>query len=190
MDESTSFSLISWCVSAGGCGVGKSWHKHKCMCVCVSARARSCMQVHEIMGGGDELMGKEVIVKGWCRTVRDQKAFSFIELNDGSLPKGIQIVAESSIASYSEVQKLTTGAAFAVKGTLVESPAKGQKYEIKASEVTQAPTLAATPARSRNPLKLGGVGANETLTCKPDTGAAGGRLQWEGLPAAEEEALA
>jgi len=87
------------------------------------------------MGGGDELMGKEVIVKGWCRTVRDQKAFSFIELNDGSLPKGIQIVAESSIASYSEVQKLTTGAALAVKGTLVESPAKGQKYEIKASEV-------------------------------------------------------
>jgi aspartyl/asparaginyl-tRNA synthetase len=46
-------------------------------------------------------------------------------------------VAESSIASYSEVQRLTTGAAIAVKGTLVQSPAKGQKYEIKASEVKQ-----------------------------------------------------
>ncbi len=46
-------------------------------------------------------------------------------------------MAESSIASYSEVQRLTTGAAIAVKGTLVQSPAKGQKYEIKASEVKQ-----------------------------------------------------
>jgi hypothetical protein len=46
------------------------------------------------MQGGDDLMGKEVTVKGWCRTVRDQKAFSFIELNDGSLPKGIQVAEE------------------------------------------------------------------------------------------------
>ena len=44
------------------------------------------------MEASDDMVGKEVIVKGWCRTVRDQKAFSFIEVNDGSLPKGIQVV--------------------------------------------------------------------------------------------------
>jgi asparaginyl-tRNA synthetase len=99
------------------------------------ALAPGRMKVHEIMKSGDEVLGKEVIVKGWVRTVRDQKAFAFIELNDGSLPKGIQIVAQSDIESFSEVQKLTTGAAIAVKGVLVESQGKGQKYELQASVV-------------------------------------------------------
>lgn len=44
------------------------------------------------MEASDDMVGKEVLVKGWCRTVRDQKAFSFIEVNDGSLPKGIQVL--------------------------------------------------------------------------------------------------
>jgi hypothetical protein len=66
----------------------------------VSCRAALCgdgywrtgaQQVREIMDASQDMLGKEVIVKGWCRTVRDQKAFSFIELNDGSLPKGIQV---------------------------------------------------------------------------------------------------
>ena len=76
-------------------------------CVCVRALCRcysrfligdgrgrgfgEVQQVHEIMGSSEDLLGKEVLVKGWCRTVRDQKAFSFIELNDGSLPSGIQV---------------------------------------------------------------------------------------------------
>ena len=99
------------------------------------ALAPGRIKVHALVNSGEDVVGKEVIVKGWVRTVRDQKAFSFIEVNDGSLPKGIQVVANSDIASYAEVGKLTTGAAIAVKGVVVESPAKGQKYEIKASEV-------------------------------------------------------
>lgn len=52
----------------------------------------------------------------WVRTVRDQKKFSFIEINDGSSLTGIQAVAESDIDSYGEVEKLTTGAAAEVIG--------------------------------------------------------------------------
>jgi len=81
------------------------------------------------------MVGKEVIVKGWVRTVRNQKAFSFIEVNDGSSPKGIQVIAETQIPSYSVVDSLATGSAVAIKGVVVESPGSGQKYEIKASEV-------------------------------------------------------
>jgi asparaginyl-tRNA synthetase len=69
------------------------------------------------------------------RTVRDQKKFSFIEINDGSTLNGIQVVAEADIPSYSEVEKFTTGAAAEVYGTIVQSIGKGQKYEIKASSV-------------------------------------------------------
>ena len=54
-------------------------------------------------------MGKVVVVKGWVRTVRDQKKFAFIEINDGSTLTGIQAVAEAEIDSYSEIAKLSTG---------------------------------------------------------------------------------
>jgi asparaginyl-tRNA synthetase len=67
--------------------------------------------------------------------VRDQKKFSFIEINDGSTLTGIQAVAEAEIDTYSEIEKFTTGAAVEVVGTVVASLGKGQKYEIKASQL-------------------------------------------------------
>ena len=51
---------------------------------------------------------QEVLVKGWVRTRRDAKDFSFIELNDGSCLKNIQIIANNNLANYDEVKKLTT----------------------------------------------------------------------------------
>ncbi len=56
------------------------------------ALAGGRMKVKEIAASTDAILGKEVVVKGWVRTVRSQKAFSFIELNDGSAPKGIQVL--------------------------------------------------------------------------------------------------
>ncbi len=76
-----------------------------------------------------------ITVMGWVRTKRDSKDFSFVELNDGSTPKNIQIIAEGSLKNYEEVKKLTTGASVKVVGALVESPASGQKFEIKAKEI-------------------------------------------------------
>ena len=85
----------------------------------------------------DDHIGKSVIIQGWVRTRRDSKGgFSFIELYDGSKQKGLQVVADSNLTNYEEITKLHTGASLAVKGKIVESPGKGQKYEMQAEEVT------------------------------------------------------
>ena len=77
----------------------------------------------------------DVLVKGWVRTKRSSKDFSFMEVNDGSCLKNIQVVVDSSLENYGDVDRLTTGSAVAVKGRLVESPGKGQKWEIRAGQV-------------------------------------------------------
>ena len=82
-----------------------------------------------------EQASPSVLVKGWIRTLRESKAFSFIELNDGSCLSNIQVIVDSKLDNYSDIVKLSTGAAVAVTGELVESPGKGQKWEIHATEV-------------------------------------------------------
>ncbi len=77
----------------------------------------------------------DVLVKGWVRTKRDSKEFSFMEINDGSCLSNIQAIADKGLINYAEIGTLTTGSSVSVSGTLVESPGKGQKWEIKAKEV-------------------------------------------------------
>ena len=77
-----------------------------------------------------------VTINGWVRTRRDSKAFSFIELNDGSCLRNIQVIADATLANYPEVQKLTTGASISVQGRLVPSQGQGQKWEVQATSVT------------------------------------------------------
>src|SRR3954471_14118731 len=78
-----------------------------------------------------------VTVRGWVRTRRDSKAgLSFVHVSDGSAFHPVQVVAQASLANYaSEVQKLTAGCAVEATGTIVPSPAKGQPFEMQASEV-------------------------------------------------------
>jgi asparaginyl-tRNA synthetase len=76
-----------------------------------------------------------VLIKGWIRTQRQSKDFSFIELNDGSCLANIQVIVDNDINSYQEIVKLTTGAAISVNGELVESLGKGQKWEVRASTI-------------------------------------------------------
>jgi asparaginyl-tRNA synthetase len=76
-----------------------------------------------------------VLIKGWVRTRRDSKGFSFIEVNDGSSLKNIQVVADEKLPNYEDIKKLTTGSALAVSGKLVESRGGGQKWEIQADGV-------------------------------------------------------
>ncbi len=84
--------------------------------------------------------GENVIVRGWVRTRRDSKAgFSFIHLHDGSCFHPVQIVAENHLPNYeSEILRLTSGCSISVTGTVVPSPAKGQAFEVKASEIVVA----------------------------------------------------
>lgn len=78
-----------------------------------------------------------ILVNGWVRTRRDAKSFSFIELNDGSCLKNLQVIADAGLPNYATVvQHLTTGAAVAVRGQLVPSKGAGQAWEVTATEVT------------------------------------------------------
>ena len=76
-----------------------------------------------------------VEVQGWVRTRRDSKDFSFIELNDGSTLRNLQIIARNSLPNYADIQKLTTGASIRVSGALVPSQGKGQKWELVAARI-------------------------------------------------------
>ena len=83
-----------------------------------------------------EYANKEVTLGGWIRTMRVSKNFGFIELNDGSFFKNIQIVFEAEkLSNYEEISKQNVGAALIVKGLLVETPEAKQPFEIKATEI-------------------------------------------------------
>ena len=76
---------------------------------------------------------QEIEVRGWVRTVRAKPAFSFIELNDGSCLKNLQIIVDAAVPDYEQsIKQVGTGASVAVSGTLRESPGKGQRIELHA----------------------------------------------------------
>ena len=80
--------------------------------------------------------GDSVSVSGWIRTLRCSKSFGFIQLNDGSSFKNLQIVIEEDkLENYSEVSKLSVGSSVSVKGNLEFTPEAKQPFELKASEV-------------------------------------------------------
>jgi len=78
-----------------------------------------------------------VVVKGWVRTKRDSKAFSFLEVNDGSCLANLQVVADATLTGYAEaVVPARTGASVEVEGTVVASQGQGQRWELQATRVT------------------------------------------------------
>jgi len=89
-------------------------------------------KIHQLLQS--EKSQARVLVKGWIRTRRDSKTFSFLEINDGSCLSNIQIIADASLPNYEDIKKLTTGSAVTVTGHLVASQGGGQKWEIQASE--------------------------------------------------------
>ncbi len=83
------------------------------------------------------LVGQEVTIKGWVRTVRNQKTFTFIEVNDGSTLSNFQVVANADLPGYDKIMPLlSTGVSVAIKGKVVESPGQNQSLEMHAQEVT------------------------------------------------------
>ncbi|MGE9268546.1 MAG: asparagine--tRNA ligase [Verrucomicrobiales bacterium] len=78
----------------------------------------------------------EIELHGWVRTRRDNKGFSFLELNDGTCLKGIQIIADHDIPGAAELPKMATGASISVRGELIASPGQGQSWEVRAREIT------------------------------------------------------
>jgi asparaginyl-tRNA synthetase len=77
----------------------------------------------------------QILVKGWIRTRRDAKGVSFLELNDGSGLNNLQVVIDDSALADGSLTGVSTGAAVEVEGTLIESPGKGQRWEVQATQV-------------------------------------------------------
>lgn len=75
-------------------------------------------------------IGKSIKVNGWVRSVRNQKTFAFIELNDGSTQSNLQVIADPA-----HIENLTTGSSVSIDGELVESPGHKQRWELKATHV-------------------------------------------------------
>ena len=86
--------------------------------------------------------GEPVVVMGWVRTHRSSKAVDFIQLNDGSTIKNIQIVLDPTKFDAAMLKQINTGSCISVSGTLVESPAAGQASEIQAESITLFGTCA------------------------------------------------
>ena len=83
------------------------------------------------------MIGQSTEISGWVRTVRNQKAFSFAEVNDGSSISGLQVVVNPDCDGYALITEggVSTGAAVTVRGTLVASPGGKQAVELHASEL-------------------------------------------------------
>jgi asparaginyl-tRNA synthetase len=85
--------------------------------------------------GDPTKVGSRVRVGGWIRTNRSGKSVSFIELNDGSSLKGLQLVYDSGLANHGEVARLLTGSCILAAGTLVESAGQGQSVELQVAKL-------------------------------------------------------
>ncbi len=84
----------------------------------------------------DRLDGQTVTVMGWARTIRDMKGFGFVELNDGSCFKNLQVVMEAAaLPNYKEIAGQNVGAALIVTGTVVATPNAKQPLEVKAASI-------------------------------------------------------
>jgi asparaginyl-tRNA synthetase len=83
----------------------------------------------------DSPVGGAITLRGWVRSRRDSKGITFIELNDGSRFKSMQLVVDAGIIPEETLKQIVTGSSIAAEGTLVASPAKGQAVELKVASI-------------------------------------------------------
>ncbi len=97
---------------------------------------RGITEIRALYADAKKYDGKQIKTGGWVRTLRSSNVFGFIELNDGTHFKSVQIVfEEQNLSNYKEITKLNIGASIMVTGTLVLTPEAKQPFEIKASEI-------------------------------------------------------
>ena len=93
-------------------------------------------EIFDFYKNTEQFSNKVVTICGWVRTIRDSKALGFMELNDGSCFKGIQVVFEDSkISNFKDIAKLNVGSSVVVTGTLMITPEAKQPFEIHASNI-------------------------------------------------------
>lgn len=93
------------------------------------------IRIRDIYENVEEYLGSEIVVEGWIRNLRASKAFGFIELNDGTFFKGIQVVFEDKLENFKEIEKLPLSSSLKIIGDLVKTDGAKQAFEIKAREI-------------------------------------------------------
>ena len=94
------------------------------------------VRIAAIFADSERYGGESVTVCGWAKTIRDMKTFGFIELNDGSCFRNLQVVMDAnSLSNYKEIAAQNVGAALIVRGTVVLTPEAKQPLEVKATEI-------------------------------------------------------
>lgn len=92
--------------------------------------------VKDIYRNTENYVGKTITIGGWVKTLRASKTFGFIEINDGSFFKNIQVVFEESLSNFDEIEKLGVGTSLNITGELVLTPGNKQPFELKAKEIS------------------------------------------------------
>lgn len=93
------------------------------------------LNIKDLYRSTNEYVNKEITLEGWVRTVRASKNFGFIELNDGSFFKNVQIVFDEKISNFEEIAKLTISSSVTVKGTFILTENAKQPFEVHASSI-------------------------------------------------------
>lgn len=121
-----------------------------------------------IFADQEALGGQTVTVCGWARTIRDMKTFGFIELNDGSCFKNLQIVMDANVLdNYKEIAGQNVGAALIVTGTVVLTPGAKQPLEVKADTIAvEGPSAPDLSPAEEAPQR--GVPAHHPAPASPD----------------------
>ena len=89
------------------------------------------IDVRDLYDNLKDYMNKEVTLQGWVRNHRKQKEFGFIDFNDGTFFKSVQVVYDNKLSDFDDIQKIKIGSAIEVVGKIIESPAKGQDFEVQ-----------------------------------------------------------
>lgn len=92
--------------------------------------------IKDLYRNSENYVNQQVRISGWVRTIRDSKTFGFIELNDGSFFKGVQIVFDEQLVNFKEIAKLPISTSIAIEGEFILTPQAKQPFEIKASGIT------------------------------------------------------
>lgn len=93
------------------------------------------IEIKEIFKNSKDYFNKEITITGWVKTIRSSKNFGFIEINDGTFFKGIQVVFNNELSNFSEIEKLGVGTSLRISGILEETPENKQPFEIKAKKI-------------------------------------------------------
>ncbi|MFK9092846.1 asparagine--tRNA ligase [Bacillus salipaludis] len=91
--------------------------------------------IKDLYRNTESYIDQKVQLSGWIRTIRDSKTFGFIELNDGSFFKGVQIVFDEQLENFKDIAKLPISSSIKVVGDFIHTPKAKQPFEIKATDI-------------------------------------------------------